>query len=118
MTLENLRAYCLSLPAAVENQPWTDPRYQYLVTYTVGGRWFCLLDIDEQRVNIKCDPERVVEMQSRYNGAFPAWHMNKRYWNQLDIAALDDELFFSLVDHSFQEVIKKLPKKIRIKYGL
>ena len=44
--------------------------------------------------------------------------MNKRYWNQLDIAALDDEFFFSLVDHSYEEVIRKLPKKTRIKYGL
>jgi predicted DNA-binding protein (MmcQ/YjbR family) len=44
--------------------------------------------------------------------------MNKRCWNQLDIAALDDELFYSLVDHSYVEVLKKLPKKIRVKYGL
>jgi hypothetical protein len=45
------------------------------------------------------------------------WILNKKYWNQLDIAALDDELFFSLVDHSYDEVLKKLPKKIRAKYG-
>ena len=44
--------------------------------------------------------------------------MNKKYWNQLDIAALSDELFYSLVDHSYNEVLKKLPKKTRIKYGL
>ena len=67
---------------------------------------------------MKCDAEYAIELRDKYPQIEPAWHMNKRYWNQLDIAALDDELFFSLVDHSFQEVIKKLPKKIRIKYGL
>jgi predicted DNA-binding protein (MmcQ/YjbR family) len=43
--------------------------------------------------------------------------MNKRYWNQLDIVALDDDLVCSLIDHSYDEVLKKLPKKIRVKYG-
>ena len=49
-------------------------------------------------------------------GAF--FLMEYKYWNQLDIAALNDGLFYSLVDHSYNEVLKKLPKKIRIKYGL
>ena len=44
--------------------------------------------------------------------------MNKKYWNQLDIAQLDDELFCHLVDHSYNEVLKKLPKKTRTKYGI
>jgi predicted DNA-binding protein (MmcQ/YjbR family) len=59
-----------------------------------------------------------VELRESYPQIAPAWHMNKKYWNQLEIAALSDELFYSLVDHSYNEVLKKLPKKTRIKYGL
>ena len=67
---------------------------------------------------MKCDADYTIELRDKYQQIVPAWHMNKRYWNQLDIAALDDALFYSLVDHSYEEVIKKLPKKIRVKYGL
>lgn len=119
MTLEKLRAYCLSLPAAVENQPWTDPRYQYLVTYTVGGRWFCLLDIDEQRVNIKCNPERVVEMQSRYNGAFPAWHMNKEHWLGVKLESdIPEDVMKTLLRDAHSLIVSRLPRKLRAESGL
>ena len=67
---------------------------------------------------MKCDADYAIELRDKYPQIVPAWHMNKRYWNQLDIAALNDELFCRLVDHSYEEVLKKLPKKTRVKYGL
>ena len=80
----------------------------FAIVDLVNTKWFC----------VKCNADYAIELRDRYQQIQPAWHMNKRYWNQLDIAALDDEFFFSLVDHSYEEVIRKLPKKTRIKYGL
>lgn len=37
MSVEELRDYCLSLPKAEENAPWTEPHYQMIMTFTVGG---------------------------------------------------------------------------------
>ena len=71
MNTEELRDYCLSLPNAVENQPWTEPQYQMLVTFKVGGKWFCLLAPDKRFINVKCSPEVIAEMQSKYDGYFP-----------------------------------------------
>jgi predicted DNA-binding protein (MmcQ/YjbR family) len=40
--------------------------------------------------------------------------MNKRHWNQINLfGILPDELILRLIRHSYSEVVKKLPKKIR-----
>ena len=44
--------------------------------------------------------------------------MNKRHWNMMDIERMSDSLVKELIDHSYEEVIKKLPKKVRAKYGI
>ena len=100
MNIEDARIYCLSKMNATEDFPFDETT----LAFRVENKIFAIVDL--------------VELRDRYQQIQPAWHMNKRYWNQLDIAALDDEFFFSLVDHSYEEVIRKLPKKTRIKYGL
>lgn len=55
--------------------------------------------------------QRAQELRDRYPQITPAWHMNKKYWNQLDIEHISDALFYELVDHSYCEVLKKLPKR-------
>jgi predicted DNA-binding protein (MmcQ/YjbR family) len=66
---------------------------------------------------VKCDADRAIELRDSYPQIAPAWHMNKKYWNQMDIERLPDSLVRELIDHSYDEVLKKLPKKIREKYG-
>ena len=115
MNIEDARIYCLSKMNATEDFPFDETTLAFRVENKifaivdlVNTKWFC----------VKCNADYAIELRDRYHQIQPAWHMNKRYWNQLDIAALDDEFFFSLVDHSYEEVIRKLPKKTRIKYGL
>ena len=115
MNIETLRDYCLSLPQVTEYFPFDETT----LAFRVGEKIFAMLDLeDTEWFVLKCNPDYAVLLRDRYPEIAPAWHMNKKYWNQLDIAALDDELFHSLVDHSYTEVLKKLPKKIRTKYGL
>ena len=46
-----------------------------------------------------------------------AWHFNKKYWNQVFLDRdLDDKLIKQLIDHSYDEVLKKFPQKLRAKY--
>ena len=54
----------------------------------------------------------------RYSAIEPAWHFNKKYWNQHLYAALDDEVVMHLIDHSYDEVVKKFSRKRRIELGL
>lgn len=43
MNVEDFRELCLSMPFAKENAPWSEPKYEDLLTYTIGDKWFCLL---------------------------------------------------------------------------
>ncbi|MCH5215019.1 MAG: MmcQ/YjbR family DNA-binding protein [Muribaculaceae bacterium] len=119
MNVEEFRNYSLSLPAAEENAPWTEPRYQYLITFTVGGKWFALLDIENKFCDLKCAPENVEELQARYNGVQPAWHMNKTHWIKLllDSDVPDNEIE-TLIREAYDLIVKSLPKSKREELGL
>lgn len=68
MNIEDFRSYCLSLPEVKEKFPWTQPRYQNLLTFTVADKWFCILDLDNKDCNLKCPPDEVLELQTKYEG--------------------------------------------------
>lgn len=78
---------------------------------------FALCDIEDfQSVNLKCDPERAVELRERFEGITGGYHMNKKHWNT--VAVLSDvphELFLQLIDDSYSLVKSSLPKKEREK---
>ena len=115
MNIEDARIYCLSKQNATEDFPFDETT----LVFRVENKIFAITDLENTKwFCVKCDADYAIELRDRYPQITPAWHMNKRYWNQLDIEALDDALFCSLVDHSYNEVLKKLPKKTRIKYGL
>lgn len=63
---------------------------------------------------LKCDPDYALDLRDRYREIEPAWHWNKRYWNQLSMQGeLSTEFVQSLIRHSYSEVVKKLTKKTR-----
>lgn len=115
MNIEDARFYCLSKMNATEDFPFDETT----LAFRVENKIFAIVDLENvQWFCVKCDTDYAIELRDTYPQIVPAWHMNKKYWNQLDINALDDNLCRSLIDHSYEEVIKKLPKKIRVKYGM
>jgi len=113
MNIEEAREYALSLPLAEESMFAED-----WVQYKVCGKWFMLiwLNAPEQRVAVKCDPDLATELRERYRGVEPAYHMNKRMWNDLYLNRdLPDEEIRRYICHSYNEVVKKLPKAVREK---
>lgn len=109
MNVEELREYCLSLKGAQENMPWTEPQYSMLLTFTVGGKWFCLVDLDKKFIDVKCAPETVTEIQSRYHGAFPAWHMNKKHWLGVKLESdVPDNVIKELLADGYKLIVSKL----------
>ena len=115
MNIEDARMYCLSKINATEDFPFDETT----LAFRVENKIFAIVDLDNVSwFCVKCDADYAIELRDKFPQIVPAWHMNKKYWNQLDIALLNDELFYSLVDHSYFEVIKKFSKKVRVKYGL
>jgi len=112
MNIEEFRVYCLSKKAVTEAFPFDE----VTLVFKVGGKMFALTGLDNQefKVNLKCDPERSLELREEYDGAIiPGYHMNKKLWNTVSVNSIPEKLFRNLIDHSYDLVINGLPKKIR-----
>ena len=76
---------------------------------------FALLDVDTfESVNLKCDPERAIELRERYAAVEPGYHMNKKHWNTVRMdGSIPDALIREWVDDSYELVFGKLPKQVK-----
>ena len=87
-----------------------------VLVYKVGDKMFSLLTIEEVpvRMNLKCDPERSLDLRDRYEGIIPGYHMNKKHWNTLILdQTLPENLIRELIDHSYDLVFAALAKKVK-----
>lgn len=111
MNIETLRNYCLSLPQVTEYFPFDETT----LAFRVGEKIFAMLDLeDTEWFVLKCNPDYAVLLRDRYPEIAPAWHMNKKYWNQLNVfGALSDSLITTLIRHSYNEVIAKMSQRKR-----
>lgn len=112
MNVEEFRVYCLSKSFVTEEFPFDETT----LVFKVAGKMFALtgLNDSEFKVNLKCDPDRSAVLREEYESIRPGWHMNKKHWNTIHIdGSFPDELFRQLIDHSYELVVKGLPKKIR-----
>lgn len=115
MDIESLRQYCLQKPFATEEFPFDD----VTLVFKVAGKMFACMPLDKpDMLVLKCDADYAVELRDRHSAIEPAWHFNKKYWNQHIISVLDDDLLRHLIDHSYAEVVKKLPRKVRAELNL
>ncbi|MBI5472699.1 MAG: MmcQ/YjbR family DNA-binding protein [Ignavibacteriae bacterium] len=114
VTIEHLREYCLKKHGAITEE---FPFGSDVLVFKVYGKIFVLARLEQRplSINLKCDPERAIEWRERYEAVQPGYHMNKKFWNTV---VLDDSIpsrvILTMIDHSYDEVVKRLPKKIRL----
>ena len=114
MDLELFREYCLTKPRATEATPFGPD----VLVFKVRGKMFALAALEEvpTTVNLKCDPDRALELRDRYEQVTPGYHMNKKHWNTVEIeSGLPDAEVRKMIDHSYELVTKSLPKAGRKK---
>ncbi|MFJ8953399.1 MmcQ/YjbR family DNA-binding protein [Streptomyces sp. NPDC102381] len=114
MTPKELRAFCLSFNAAVEDFPFSPE----ISVFKVLGKMFALsfLDASPLTVNLKCAPEDAARLRGEYEGVIvPGWHMNKRHWNTVTVHELPDRFVRELVEDSYDLVVAGLPKAERLR---
>lgn len=112
MYLDTLHTYCLAKPGVSEDLPFGPDT----LAFKVQGKLFALTNVEwlEPAVNLKCDPERAVELREQYAGVRPGYHMNKRHWNTVALQGdVPGDLLRQLVDHSYELVVAGLPKRLR-----
>jgi len=112
MNIESFREFCLSLPATNEKMPFD----QETLVFTVCDKMFALVNIEKfESFNVKCDPELAVQLREKYSTIIPGWHMNKKHWNTIILdGSLDDKQLQDWIKHSYDMVVKSLPKKVQI----
>lgn len=118
MNIEEFRNYCLSLPNVMEKMPFTTVKDSYsrnVLCFYIRSKWFCYVNIDEfERCCLKSTPEDAVELREQYEGIRPAWHMNKRMWNDVYFNSdVPDSVILDLVMKSYLLVRQNLSKKER-----
>jgi predicted DNA-binding protein (MmcQ/YjbR family) len=114
MNIESVREYCLSLPMTTEDMAFGD---DYLLLRVCNKIFACFSLEREENLTLKCDPDYAIELRDRYSDIEPAWHWNKKYWNQLRLQSrLSDDLVKDLIRHSYSEAVKKLTKKVKTEH--
>jgi predicted DNA-binding protein (MmcQ/YjbR family) len=113
MDIIDLREFVLSLPLVEECQPFGDDA----VVYKVGGRMFaCYVLEHTTRIAVKCNPDRAIVLRDEYLSAItPAWHFNKRHWNDIYFERLPRQIVEREIRHSYLTVIREnvTPKALR-----
>ncbi|MCA1962692.1 MAG: MmcQ/YjbR family DNA-binding protein [Prosthecobacter sp.] len=112
MDLADAIAHCLSLPGAEETQPFGPEA----LVYKVAGKVFAITVPEDfpARINLKCDPNRALELRDQHPAILPGWHMNKKHWNTVVLdGSLPPRLVAELIRHSYDLVVASLPARIR-----
>lgn len=116
MNIEQFRTYCLSKKHVTESFPFNDAT----LVFKVANKLFALSNLNKQptTVNLKCNPERAIQLREEYSEIIEGYHMNKKHWNTVTInGSLPNTLIKELVDHSYNLVVSGLTKKLQKELG-
>lgn len=110
MDIDAIRDYCLSKKGKVrEDMPFGEDT----LVFRVDGKIFLLMQLMSRplAINLKCDPERAMELRERFESVLPGYHMNKKYWNTVVLdGRVPSKEVLAMIDHSYDEVLKGIKK--------
>jgi predicted DNA-binding protein (MmcQ/YjbR family) len=65
-------------------------------------------------INLKCDPERALELREQYDAIRPGYHMSKIHWNTIAVnQSVSDVFIKELIDHSYELIFDSLTIKLQ-----
>ncbi len=115
MNIEELQAYCIKKKAVTESFPFNED----VLVFKVKNKIFALTslkkrELGEGGVNLKCEPQRAIALRNEFDAIKGAFHMNKKHWNTVSLdGSVSKELVRELIDHSYNLVLKGLPKNVQ-----
>jgi len=116
MNIEQFRNYCLSKKHVTESFPFDE----VTLVFKVANKMFALSGLENHpsSVNLKCDPEKAIELRAQYSDIVEGYHMSKKHWNTITIEGnLSNKLIEELIDHSYNLVVSGLTKKLQKELG-
>ena len=117
MNIEEFREYCLSIKGSTESLPFL--KHNILV-FKVMDKMFAYIPLEPKdgvfKADLKCNPDKSVELREKYHGITKT-DFKTLLWNLIELESdVPNELIKELINHSVEEVIKKLPKKKQEEY--
>jgi predicted DNA-binding protein (MmcQ/YjbR family) len=111
MDIEEVREYCLKKKEVSESFPFDEDS----LVFKVVDKIFLIANLNPPfSINIKCDPEKAVELREHYKAVTPGYHMNKLHWNTVALENnLPNELIKEWIDNSYNLAVKSLSKFIQ-----
>jgi predicted DNA-binding protein (MmcQ/YjbR family) len=112
MNIEQIREHCLKKKGVTEEFPFDEET----LVFKVAGKIFLLASLEAipLQINIKCDPEKAIELREEYDSVLPGYHMNKKHWNTIIIdGTIPTRNLFEWIDDSYSLVIAGLKKSER-----
>jgi predicted DNA-binding protein (MmcQ/YjbR family) len=110
MNIDQIREYCIKKKAVTEEFPFDENT----LVFKVMGKMFLLASLDAipLRINLKCDPEKAIELREEFEAVQPGYHMNKEHWNTIILdGSIPLKKIFEWVDDSYNLVVAGLKKK-------
>jgi predicted DNA-binding protein (MmcQ/YjbR family) len=91
VNIETLRSYCLKKKGVTEEFPFGPET----LVFKVQGKIFLLTSLDGEKFqfNVKCDPEKAIDLRDRYDAVQPGYHMNKKHWNTVVVDGQHSDRF-------------------------
>ena len=115
MDIEFFREYVLKKKCVNEGQPFGDD----VIVYKVLNKIFMMMNFETPfQISLKCDPELAIELRERYNSIKPAYHMNNKHWNMVDVdGSVPLKEILEMIDHSYELVVNKFSEKEKNLYN-
>lgn len=106
MNIEEIRDYALGLGLVTEGFPFGES----ILVFKTGEKIFLLISLDDipLRINVKCDPEKALELREQFSFVVPGYHMNKKHWNTIYLTdGIQSQQIQEWIKDSFLLVKKK-----------
>ena len=109
--IDVLREHCLAKKEVSESFPFDENT----LVFKVYDKMFALISLEREplQMNLKCEPEKAIELREEYYQVIPGYHSNKKHWNTIVLENISIEFVKKWIDHSYELVWQKLPKKIK-----
>jgi predicted DNA-binding protein (MmcQ/YjbR family) len=109
LDIEQIRKYCLRKKGVTEEFPFGEDT----LVFKVAAKIFLLASLDTfpLQINLKCEPEKAIELREEYESVQPGYHMNKKHWITVTIdGSVSENKIFGWIDDSFNLVVAGLTK--------
>ena len=108
MTLDELRAFCMTLPGTHEKETWGDAEHAGDITFRVKDRIYVMTGPDGGGASIRTTLDQQAELLDTFPGIFRSSAYVGRFgWVSVDLDAVEDELLRGIIEGAWRRTAPK-----------